>query len=78
MALEWRCRRGMKELDILLMNYLKKQSPSPEETGTAVWEKLLNEPDPSLWAFLIGNEVPKDPSLAELVQKIRAASASDP
>ena len=72
----WRCRRGMKELDVLLERYA--QSPkfpaNPAECGT--FARLLDLPDPHLAAYLLGHDVPGDPELAGLVRRIRQAPAA--
>lgn len=56
--LRWQCRRGMKELDLLLENYLSRDfsSASPAEQG--VFANLLNLPDPVLLAYVMGQQQP--------------------
>jgi antitoxin CptB len=66
----WRCRRGMKELDVLLERFARRELPnaSPEQRQTL--ERLLELPDPVLVDYLLGQAIPPDPMLAELVQRI--------
>ncbi len=64
--LEWRCRRGMKELDFLLLRYLREQHPDAASDERAAFEEFLELPDPDLVRYLIGGDVPNDPRLAGL------------
>ena len=68
----WRCRRGMKELDILLERFARVHLPaaSPEQRG--LFERLLELPDPLLADYLLGHEKPADAALAALVLRIGA------
>lgn len=73
--LRWRCRRGMKELDELLLDYLTQrylQAPVAEQQA---FEGLLELPDPLLWAYLSGRRAPNDVELATLIEHIAARHA---
>ena len=67
----WRCRRGMKELDILLERYVRSQvaDASPRDRGTL--RQLLELPDPVLADYLFGHTPVSDPPMAQLVAAIR-------
>jgi antitoxin CptB len=67
----WRCRRGMKELDVLLARYAERFAIPADAAGRRVFARLLAMPDPELAACLLGGVLPRDPSLAALVQQIR-------
>ena len=66
----WRCRRGMKELDLLLERYahLMRARASAAERGA--FARLLDLSDPQLARYLLGQDVPRDPELAGLVRRI--------
>jgi len=68
----WRCRRGMKELDVLLERSARQLLPdaSPQERGA--FAELLALPDPLLASYFLGGEVPPEPRLARLVARISA------
>ncbi len=68
----WRCRRGMKELDVLLERYARA-APSGEATAAerALFEALLELPDPVLAGYLLAGDPPADPRMAQLVARIR-------
>ena len=71
--LAWQCRRGMRELDALLEQYLAKRYPIadlPEQRGFA---KLLELPDPTLYACLMGDVTPEDPDARRVIEQITRA-----
>ena len=68
----WRCRRGMKELDILLGRFARGALPSAAPLERALFEGLLECPDPQLAGYLLGGEVPADAAVAALVRRIRS------
>jgi antitoxin CptB len=67
--LVWRCRRGMKELDVLLERYVRTHG-APLASEQQALEQLLNLPDPALAGYLLGHDIPEDPDFARLVRKI--------
>jgi antitoxin CptB len=69
--LRWRCRRGMKELDVLLERYARTRLPGAALAERAAFEELLTLPDPELAGYLLGDEVPGGAALAQLVACIR-------
>ena len=73
----WRCRRGMKELDILLARFARACVAQASAAERLAFAALLELPDPKLAAYLLGHELPGDPALARLVARIaRGAPAS--
>ncbi|HUA90167.1 MAG TPA: succinate dehydrogenase assembly factor 2 [Steroidobacteraceae bacterium] len=72
----WRCRRGMKELDLLLERFGRGVLPRASPGERAAFERLLELPDPVLFAYFLGGEAPGDPEIAGLVGRIRAYVAS--
>jgi antitoxin CptB len=70
--LTWRCRRGMKELDLLLSRWLQSQFDQASQGRRAQFEALLELPDPQLARYLLAGERPEGAELAALVDSIRA------
>ena len=70
--LAWRCRRGMKELDLLLSNYLRHHWPGAAAAERAAFERILELPDPLLAAYLMQRETPPDPDLESLLAVLRS------
>lgn len=70
--LRWRCRRGMRELDQLLLRYLDREWAADSDAGRGVFLTLLDFEDDRLWRWFMGHEVPEDVEVASLVARIRA------
>ena len=68
--LRWRCRRGMKELDVLLARWLDRRWPVADEAQRRDFAWLLEQADPDLADWLIGGARPADPARAALVDEI--------
>jgi len=68
----WRCRRGMKELDVLLERYARQALPQASAQERHSFAQLLGLPDPLLADYLLGGDAPAEPDLAHLVRRIRA------
>ena len=67
----WRCRRGMKELDVLLERYARGGHPAAALADQARFEALLELPDPLLAGYFLAGQIPPDPALAQLIARIR-------
>ena len=50
--LRWRCRRGMKELDVLLESFLERERAPLAAGRWAELETLLETEDDVLWRWL--------------------------
>ena len=66
----WRCRRGMKELDVLLERFARSALPTASPGQRSLFARFLELPDPVLVDYLLGQEVPPEPELAALVRRI--------
>ncbi len=73
--LQWRCRRGMLELDLLLQRFV---ATACYDGLTAKqrrdFEELLELPDTLLLEYLMGRLVPTDGRYCDVVKAIRRAS----
>lgn len=69
--LNWQCRRGTQELDRLLLNYLNTEYENAGKNEQQLFKQLLKREDSDLLRFLLDNQLPEEPQLAEFIQKIR-------
>lgn len=69
--LRWMCRRGMKELDVLLERWLAEHGSAATPEVLARFESLLQWQDPELVRYLIAGENHSDPDCAALLRSIR-------
>jgi antitoxin CptB len=67
----WRCRRGMKELDLILERYAREGLSGASRAERAAFERFLGLPDPLLAGCLLGAERLSDPALQALATRIR-------
>lgn len=69
--LRWRCRRGMLELDCILLPFFDDVFDTLSEDEQALFGELLHEADPTLANWLM-KHVPAEPPYIALVDKITA------
>lgn len=69
--LRWLCRRGMKELDLVLTNYLERHYPDADETQRSGFRKLLNLQDPELYGVILGKQTTDDKEIEGVIGIIR-------
>lgn len=55
---QWRCRRGMRELDLLLQSFLAKRYDNLSEVERAAFDRLLDYPDQDILAWIFGRSQP--------------------
>jgi len=71
--LRWRCRRGMKELDVLLTRYVEESFCDAPTAQQQAFRELLEAPDPLIYAYCLGREPPPTALLASLIERITVA-----
>ena len=70
--IRWQCRRGMLELDIMLLSFFDAHYLQLTMIEQQTFVKLLKEPDQTLHGLLSGLSFSSDPRFSDIVQKIRA------
>lgn len=68
--LRWRCRRGMRELDQLMLRYLDTRWPVADESERKLFLQLLDCEDDKLWRWFMGLERPEEESINAIVTLI--------
>ena len=66
--LRWLCRRGMKELDVVMTRYLEQHYASASSTEQGYFKALLDMSDPDLYDLLLGRSTTPDAELARFIQ----------
>jgi antitoxin CptB len=67
--LRWQCRRGMRELDELLLRYLDDNYESAGAAEKAAFQRLLSLSDAALMSYLLQQAIPS-PEVALAVNAI--------
>ncbi|PZO10928.1 MAG: hypothetical protein DCF27_00815 [Lysobacteraceae bacterium] len=68
--LRWRCRRGMRELDQLMLRYLDGRWAQADDAERGRFLRLLDCEDDKLWRWFMGREAPQEADLNAIVQRI--------
>ena len=69
--LTWRCRRGIREMDIVLQDFLNQSYDSLDNSDKSAFSKLLDEADLDILNWLMGKEQPKSDELKHIIKLIR-------
>jgi antitoxin CptB len=76
--LQWRCRRGMLELDTLLLDFLDRRYRHLDQAGRQSFERLLDYADADLMDFLTGRCEPADPEISAIILTMRETDRGTP
>jgi len=74
--MRWRCRRGMKELDILLARFVDERYAGAPAVEQAAFDCLLEVQDPLIYAYCVGQQPPPS-HFAALIERITANSCRE-
>lgn len=66
----WHSRRGMLELDVLLVPFLKEAYQNMGRDDQLRYQKLLDCEDTDMFSWFMQKSVPEDPELAKIVKII--------
>ena len=75
--LRWRCRRGTREMDLLLLCFLERDYPHLDDREQSLFGSLLDEADPDLYAWITAQAEPANPDYLPIIGKINNCSHSD-
>ncbi len=74
--LRWSCRRGMRELDLMLLAWLDQGYPNATEVQRDGFKRLLGESDQDLYDWLMHNAAPTDREFHDVIERIRSTAAA--
>lgn len=69
--LRWKCRRGMRELDVVLLQYLEQFYPDANDKTRATFERVLDMQDPELYFLILGKTTSDDKDVSDVVATLR-------
>ncbi len=75
--LKWHCRRGMRELDLLLEGFLEQRFQTLSPADRDGFERLLDCRNEDLMDWLMEGGTPEDEQLASVVRQIRERATPD-
>ena len=68
--LRWQCRRGMRELDELLLRYLEEFYADDSDAEKAAFREVLTLSDPELNGYLLQRQTPDSEPIARVIDRI--------
>ena len=72
--LVWRCRRGIRELDVLFGRFLESEYPALSDDEKQTFQNLLEVQDPVIMDWLFGKYDPESSDMLELIERLRDLS----
>jgi len=72
--LVWRCRRGVRELDVLLTRFLESEYAQLNDDQQSAFERLLEIQDPVIMDWLFGKYEPEDLGVGDIVKRLKVLS----
>ena len=70
--LTWRCRRGTKELDVLMQKFLNEYYSNATPALQHAFENMLDMQDPELYDLLVGKQKSTDENINQVIEHIYA------
>lgn len=74
--LSWQCRRGIKEVEVLLAPFFERHFLELSEEDQKIFVDLLEEQDVDMFEWFTLRAVPQDPQLKYIVNVILTRLAS--
>ncbi|HSG90526.1 MAG TPA: succinate dehydrogenase assembly factor 2 [Pseudomonadales bacterium] len=68
----WHSRRGLRELDLLLLPFIEDIYDGLDDDLKSVYIRLLDNEDTELLVWFTGRGVPLDPELVAMVERIKS------
>lgn len=67
----WGSRRGMLELDLILLPFLDNVYPSLDAADKLLYQKMLDSEDQDMFSWFLRRTDPEDITLQRIVQIVR-------
>jgi len=65
----------MKELDLILRDWLDRRYPLASADERALFARFLELPDPEIAGYLLGHATPTDPAIGALIAQLSPGRA---
>lgn len=72
--LVWRCRRGIRELDVLLGRFLERDYHALQADEKLAFQRLLEVQDPVIMDWLFGKSESEDGEIQEIISRLQGLS----
>lgn len=71
--LVWRCRRGVRELDVLLGRFIETEYSQLNDEEKDAFEEFLEVQDPVIMDWLFDKYSPEDAGVLNIVNKLKSS-----
>ncbi len=68
--LRWHCRRGIKEVEVLLVPFFENCYPDLSDADKQLFEKLLDQHDVDMFEWFTHRSKPEQEDLAHIVSMV--------
>ena len=68
--LAWQCRRGIKEVEVVLVPFFEQHFMRLSTADQALFEQLLLEQDVDMFEWFTKRTLPEQPDLARIVKMV--------
>lgn len=73
----WRCRRGIREMDIVLQTFLNQSYDTLSDTDKNSFAQLLDEADLDILNWIMGKGEPENEGIKNIITLIRQSRQID-
>ena len=77
-SLRWRCRRGIREMDLLLQTFIDKYFDTLSAEEITAFENLLEQPDLDIMDWIMGRSDPPSAAIKTIIEQINKAAEFQP
>jgi len=72
----WRCRRGIREMDLLLQQFVERYYPDLEPEAQQQFEAFLEETDMDILAWIMDRAEPGNPAYRTFIRQLQQINAT--
>ena len=73
----WRCRRGIREMDIVLQEFLNQSYDTLNDADKYSFAQLLDEADLDILNWIMGKDEPENDGIKNIITLIRQSRQID-
>jgi len=72
--MQWRCRRGIRELDLVFGRFLEQGLDALPADELDAFERLLDENDLDIYDWLLGRSLPPSEEFRRLIARLNGSA----
>lgn len=73
----WRCRRGIREMDLLLETFVEHHYPGLDNDQQQLFERFLEESDMDILAWITGRSEPANPAYGQIIDRLQRINTAE-